>query len=83
MAELLMWPMIKDIVDQDTPLEDLEGSFTEIQEEFNQAVVEWRDRVGQDLVDIWNTRPAEDDEVEAKPGTSTSKGKGKATARPT
>ncbi|KAG9075237.1 hypothetical protein FRC06_010210, partial [Ceratobasidium sp. 370] len=81
MAELITWPMIKDIVDQDTPIEDLEGRFIEIREEFNQAVVEWRDRVGQDLVDIWNTGRAEDDEVEAKPGPSTNKGKGKATAR--
>ncbi|CAE6512119.1 unnamed protein product, partial [Rhizoctonia solani] len=43
MAELLTWPMIKRLVDTDTSSEDLETNFEEIRDEFDQAVVEWRE----------------------------------------
>ncbi|KAG9088913.1 hypothetical protein FRC07_012449, partial [Ceratobasidium sp. 392] len=79
-AEYLTWPMIKGIIENDTPPEDAETSFNVIQEEFKQAVVEWRDKIEQVLVDIWNAGRAEDDEDETKPEQSTSKGKGKAKA---
>ncbi|KAG9124752.1 hypothetical protein FRC07_010376, partial [Ceratobasidium sp. 392] len=81
MTELLAWPMTKTIVDTDTPPEDAETSFSEIQEEFKQAVVEWRSRIEQDLVDIWNAGRDEDRVDETKPGPSTSKGQGKGKAR--
>ncbi|KAG9075039.1 hypothetical protein FS749_013334 [Ceratobasidium sp. UAMH 11750] len=81
MAELLTWPIIKNIIDQDTLPEDAEASFEGIREEFNLAVVEWRDKIEQDLIEIWNAGRAEDGEDEAEPGPSTSKGKGKAVVR--
>ncbi|EUC55285.1 hypothetical protein RSOL_107910 [Rhizoctonia solani AG-3 Rhs1AP] len=70
MAELLTWPMIKRLVDTDTSSEDLETNFEEIRDEFDQAVVEWREKIERDLVEIWN---ANQDEVEDKPEPSTSR----------
>ncbi|KAG8792335.1 hypothetical protein FRC12_006405 [Ceratobasidium sp. 428] len=85
MSELLTWPMIKNIVEDDTLADAAEIGFNGIREEFNQAVVEWRNKIEQDLIDIWNAgRPGdlknEDREDEAKPGPSTKKGKGKLVA---
>ncbi|KAF8691001.1 hypothetical protein RHS03_08885, partial [Rhizoctonia solani] len=78
-SELLTWPMIKDIVDGDVPLEEVETRFNNIRHEFDRAVVEWRDNIERDLVTIWNTGREDDDDTE----TSTSKGKekGKSDAR--
>ncbi|KDN35993.1 hypothetical protein RSAG8_11144, partial [Rhizoctonia solani AG-8 WAC10335] len=78
MVEFLTWPMIKRLVDDDVPLEDLETRFEEIRDEFDRAVVEWRGKIEGDLVEIWNTNRDEDD---AKPEPSTSIGKGKQTVR--
>ncbi|CAE6512125.1 unnamed protein product [Rhizoctonia solani] len=69
MVELLTWPMIKRLVDTGTPPEDVETSFEEIRDEFDQAVVEWREKIERDLVEIWN---ANQDEVEDKSESSTS-----------
>ncbi|ELU42212.1 hypothetical protein AG1IA_03759 [Rhizoctonia solani AG-1 IA] len=78
-SELLTWPMIKDIVDGDVPLEEVETRFNNIRDEFDRAVVEWRDNIERDLVTIWNTGREDEDDTE----TSTSKGKekGKSDAR--
>ncbi|KAG8725328.1 hypothetical protein FRC09_002210 [Ceratobasidium sp. 395] len=79
-AELVTWPMIKSIVDHDglSP-EDAEAQLAEVSEEVDAAVVEWRDKIEQDLVKIWNAGE-EDNE---KPSPSKGKGKGKATTRAT
>ncbi|KAG9118263.1 hypothetical protein FRC07_007307 [Ceratobasidium sp. 392] len=79
-AELLTWPIIEDVIETDTQPEEVEASFNEIRDEFDQAVIEWREKVEQDLVDIWNAGRTEDHEDETKPGPSTSKGKGKGKA---
>ncbi|KAG9120252.1 hypothetical protein FRC07_004329 [Ceratobasidium sp. 392] len=60
-AEILTWPMIEDIIKNDTSLEESETSFNAIREEFNLAVVEWRDRVEQELINIWNSGRAEEE----------------------
>ncbi|CAE7194981.1 unnamed protein product [Rhizoctonia solani] len=67
MAEFLTWPMIKRLVDNDMSLEDVETRFEEIRDEFDAAVVEWRDKVERDLVEIWN---ADWDAEEGNPSTS-------------
>ncbi|KAG8792356.1 hypothetical protein FRC12_006282 [Ceratobasidium sp. 428] len=81
MAELLAWPIIERIVENDTSPEDAETGFIETREEFDAAVVDWRTKVEQDLVDIWGAGRTEDDGTEAKSESSTGKGKGKAAAR--
>ncbi|CAE6422560.1 unnamed protein product [Rhizoctonia solani] len=76
MTELLTWPMIKNIVDDDTSPEDAETRFGEVRAEFDQAVVEWREKIEQDLVEIWHAGRDEDREDQVE--SSTRKGKGKA-----
>ncbi|QRV72015.1 hypothetical protein RhiJN_00029 [Ceratobasidium sp. AG-Ba] len=78
-AEFVTWPMIQVIVDDDylSP-EDAEVRLAEARHEIDQAVIEWRDNIEQDLVNIWNAR-----EGEVEVGSSPSKGKrrGKSTTR--
>ncbi|KAG8792331.1 hypothetical protein FRC12_006401 [Ceratobasidium sp. 428] len=81
MAELLAWPIIERIVEDDTSPEDAETSFIETREDFDAAVVDWRTKVEQDLVDIWGAGRTEDDGTEAKSESSTGKGKEKPAAR--
>ncbi|KAG8792333.1 hypothetical protein FRC12_006403 [Ceratobasidium sp. 428] len=80
MIEILTWPMIDCLVEDDTSPEDVETKFNQIREVFDQAVIEWRGGVERDLVDIWNAGFIEhgEDEVKARPST---KGKDKAVAR--
>ncbi|EUC62643.1 hypothetical protein RSOL_424590 [Rhizoctonia solani AG-3 Rhs1AP] len=75
--ELLTWPMIKDIVDDDTSLAQVETRFNEIRDEFDQRVLEWRDKIERDLVAIWNG--GREDEIKLE-STSNGKGKGKGKA---
>ncbi|QRV86990.1 hypothetical protein RhiJN_15008 [Ceratobasidium sp. AG-Ba] len=72
--ELLSWPMIKDIIEEDTSPEEAESKLTAIREDVARAVVEWRNKLEQDLVDIWNTGRIEGKEGEE---ASDAKGKGK------
>ncbi|KAG8792366.1 hypothetical protein FRC12_006292 [Ceratobasidium sp. 428] len=81
MAEFLAWPMVKSIVENDTSADDAERSFNDIREEFSRAVVEWRDKIEQDLIDKWNAGQPEDHGDEMKSEPSVKKGKGKAVAR--
>ncbi|KAG8717802.1 hypothetical protein FRC09_013636 [Ceratobasidium sp. 395] len=83
MAEILTWAMIKDTIEIDIPLQDLDRRFTKIRERFDQAVIEWRNKVEQDLIDIWwqgqdKNKIKEDDVEPPKP-----KGKSKAVERAT
>ncbi|KAG9084849.1 hypothetical protein FRC07_013536, partial [Ceratobasidium sp. 392] len=64
--ELFRWPMIKRIVKADTSPEEARVKLEEIQDEFDQAVAEWRENVEQDLIEIWNT------EEEPKPKRASS-----------
>ncbi|CUA73015.1 DNA mismatch repair protein MutS [Carboxydothermus hydrogenoformans Z-2901] [Rhizoctonia solani] len=77
MAEFLTWPMIERLVGEETLLEDVETNFEAIRDEFDQAVVEWRENVERDLVEIWN---ADRNEQGAEREPSSSKGKGKQVA---
>ncbi|CAE6540988.1 unnamed protein product [Rhizoctonia solani] len=77
MAEFLTWPMIERLVGEETLLEDVETNFEAIRDEFDQAVVEWRENVERDLVEIWN---ADRNEQGAEGEPSSSKGKGKQVA---
>ncbi|KAG8727529.1 hypothetical protein FRC11_012975, partial [Ceratobasidium sp. 423] len=79
--ELIAWPMIKSIVDNDMSPEEAETKFNEIRDEFDRAVVEWRDKIEQELVAIWNANREEEVKTEAPAGKG--KGKARAVARPT
>ncbi|KAH7325416.1 hypothetical protein B0J17DRAFT_632894 [Rhizoctonia solani] len=81
MSEFLTWSMIKNIVDDETPLEDVQTRFKEIRGGFDQAVVEWRDKIERDLIEVWHAGQDGDEEVESK--VSKRKGKGKAIAQTT
>ncbi|QRV72013.1 hypothetical protein RhiJN_00027 [Ceratobasidium sp. AG-Ba] len=70
--ELLSWPMIKDIIEEDTSPEAAEIRLTAIRDDVARAVVEWRNKLEQDLVDIWNTGRIEEGEE-----APDAKGKGK------
>ncbi|CAE6444505.1 unnamed protein product [Rhizoctonia solani] len=78
-AEIITWPTIKDIIDNETSLEDVETQFGTIKDDFDRKVVEWRDKIEQDLLEIWNDHQKDED------GTQPSTGKGKRTvaSRPT
>ncbi|QRV86992.1 hypothetical protein RhiJN_15010 [Ceratobasidium sp. AG-Ba] len=76
--ELLSWPMIKDIIEEDTSPEQAESKLTAIRDDVARAVVEWRNKLEQDLVDIWNAGQTEGGEGDE---ASDVKGKGKAVAR--
>ncbi|CAE6433663.1 unnamed protein product [Rhizoctonia solani] len=84
--ELLAWPMIKNMIDDDISTEEVETRFSEIRGEFDRAVVEWRDRIEQDLVTVWNA--GREDEIAPEStnkngGKGKGKGKGKAVVRTT
>ncbi|KAJ1300874.1 hypothetical protein OPQ81_002512 [Rhizoctonia solani] len=78
MNEFLTWPMIRNIVEEDMSPEDAEAQFMEIRDEFDQAVVEWREKIEQDLIQIWNAGGKDDGEDKARSKSSTRKGKGRA-----
>ncbi|QRW01069.1 hypothetical protein RhiLY_00066 [Ceratobasidium sp. AG-Ba] len=81
-AELLGWPMIKNIVEEDSSPEDAEAKFAAIRDDVDRAIVEWRNKVEQGLVDIWNAQQdTRDDEKNLH--ASKGKGKGKAATRTT
>ncbi|CAE6471514.1 unnamed protein product [Rhizoctonia solani] len=82
--ELLTWPMIKDIVDDDTSLEQVETRFSKIRDEFDRGVLEWRDKIERDLVAIWTDGREDETKLEStSKGKGKGKGKGKAVARTT
>ncbi|CCO38126.1 hypothetical protein BN14_12291 [Rhizoctonia solani AG-1 IB] len=72
-CEILTWPIIKSIVDENISPEEVEQKFNEVKDQFEQEVGEWRDRIEQELVDIWN----------ADHKTSGNRGKGKGKGRTT
>ncbi|KAG8787925.1 hypothetical protein FRC12_015105 [Ceratobasidium sp. 428] len=74
--ELLRWPMLKRILRNDMSTEEARIKLEEIWDEIEQAIVEWRENVEQDLIEIWNA-----EEAEAEPALSTSKVDGKGTGR--
>ncbi|QRV86994.1 hypothetical protein RhiJN_15012 [Ceratobasidium sp. AG-Ba] len=78
-AEFVTWPMIQAIVDDDhlSP-EDAEARFAEARDGIDQAVIEWWDKIEEDLVDIWNAGAAE-------AGSTTTRGtrRGQGTTRTT
>jgi hypothetical protein len=84
-TELLEWSMVKRLVEKDTSADVLEESFGEVREEFDRAVVEWRDKVERDVFEIWRAGwNGDDGPLESHPGPSTGKSKppkGKATKR--
>ncbi|QRV72017.1 hypothetical protein RhiJN_00031 [Ceratobasidium sp. AG-Ba] len=53
--EFLMWPMIRTIIEEDISAEDAEARFNMIRDQVGRAVVEWRVKVEQDLVEIWKS----------------------------
>ncbi|KAG8787751.1 hypothetical protein FRC12_015311 [Ceratobasidium sp. 428] len=55
--EFLMWPMIRNIVEDDISPEDAEVRFKDIKDEVVQAITEWRDQLEQDVIEIWNSGP--------------------------
>ncbi|KAH7335033.1 hypothetical protein B0J17DRAFT_708559 [Rhizoctonia solani] len=73
--------MIKSIVEDDILPEEFEMKFNEIRDEFDRAVLEWRDKIERELVAIWNA--GRENEVKPEVSTSKGKGKGKAVARAT
>ncbi|KAG8717807.1 hypothetical protein FRC09_013641 [Ceratobasidium sp. 395] len=78
--ELLTWPMINHLIEDDTSPEDVETKFNQIRKEFDQAVIKWRREVEQDLVNIWNAACIQHGEDMIKTRSST-ESKGKAVAR--
>ncbi|KAG9121824.1 hypothetical protein FRC07_002055, partial [Ceratobasidium sp. 392] len=79
MAELLTWPIIKHLNDADVPASDFEQGFNEIRGQFDRAVVKWRNKIEQDLVDIWrrgHNEEGENDVADASPLITEVKGKG-------
>lgn len=73
-AELLTWASIQEIVEVDTSLEEVEDAFNQRRGEIDEAISDWRDRVLQDVLDIWHKAPEE----KSTAGAGGSKGKGKA-----
>ncbi|KAG8787926.1 hypothetical protein FRC12_015106 [Ceratobasidium sp. 428] len=53
--EFLMWPMIRNIVGEDISPEDAEAKFKDIKDEVVQAIREWRDKLEQDVIEMWNS----------------------------
>ncbi|KAG9121697.1 hypothetical protein FRC07_002247 [Ceratobasidium sp. 392] len=79
MAELLTWPIIEDLIDADVPAGDFDQRFGEIRGQFDRGVVEWRDKIEQDLVDIWrhgHNEEGKNDAIDALPPITKVKGKG-------
>ncbi|KAG8787752.1 hypothetical protein FRC12_015312 [Ceratobasidium sp. 428] len=72
--ELLRWPVIKRILRKDTSLEEARIKLKQVWDEIEQAIVEWREDVEQDLIEIWGAEGAE-----AEPTSSTSKATGRGT----
>ncbi|CUA72842.1 hypothetical protein RSOLAG22IIIB_10350 [Rhizoctonia solani] len=61
MAELLTWPIIKGLVIDDRPHSlGMNMRFEKIREEFDLAIVEWRQRIEHDLVEIWDADGGEE-----------------------
>lgn len=75
-AELLTWPIVKEMVENDTSVEELEEKFKERRGDIDQALSSWKEKVLRDVLDIWRKGSEE------KPSQATSggtKGKQKAT----
>ncbi|KAG8714181.1 hypothetical protein FRC09_017901 [Ceratobasidium sp. 395] len=53
--EFLMWPMIRNIIGEDISPEDVEARLKDIKDEVVQAITEWRDKLEQDVIGIWNS----------------------------
>ncbi|QRV86995.1 hypothetical protein RhiJN_15013 [Ceratobasidium sp. AG-Ba] len=62
--ELLRWPIIKGIIKDDITPEEASAKFSELSQELDQAVSEWRAEVEEDLIDIWEAG----EEAETAPG---------------
>lgn len=58
-AEILTWPMIKEIVEVDRPVEELEDVFNQSRDEIDQAISDWRAKVDQDVLETWHREPGE------------------------
>ncbi|KAG8769388.1 hypothetical protein FRC12_004994 [Ceratobasidium sp. 428] len=71
--ELLRWPIIRDIVGEDISPEDAEAKFKDIKDEVVQAITEWRDKLEQDVIEMWNSGLHDRNEVPgAAPHTTAS-----------
>lgn len=76
-VELLTWPMVKEMVEEDRSVEELEEAFTERRGEIDEALSEWRDKVLREVLEIW--RQESEEKEEAKAEAEGSKGEQKAT----
>ncbi|KAG8724209.1 hypothetical protein FRC09_020793 [Ceratobasidium sp. 395] len=72
--ELLRWSIIKRILRKDTSPEEARIKLKQVWDEIEQAIVEWREDVERDLIEIWDAEGAE-----AEPTSSTSKATGRGT----
>ncbi|KAG8724210.1 hypothetical protein FRC09_020794 [Ceratobasidium sp. 395] len=71
--EFLMWPMIRNIIEEDISPEDVEARLKDIKDEVVQAITEWRDKLEQDVIGIWSSGLHERNEVPgAAPHTTAS-----------
>lgn len=52
-SEFLTWPMIVNIVDGEIPPEDVQTRFEDIRSEFDRVVVEWKNKIERDLIEVW------------------------------
>ncbi|QRV86987.1 hypothetical protein RhiJN_15005 [Ceratobasidium sp. AG-Ba] len=53
MADILTWPMVVDLLDQELSLEEFKNEFKAMRKIFDQSVAAWRAGIEQELVDIW------------------------------
>lgn len=52
-AELLTWPAIREMVEVDRSVEEMEKAFNEDWQEISKVITGWRKKVPKDVVDIW------------------------------
>lgn len=66
-AEVLRWPLVKEMIDDNTSVEEMENVFNKRRSEVDQALSDWRSKVVQDSSDIWS-------KGSTKPGAGGSEG---------
>ncbi|KAG9094812.1 hypothetical protein FRC06_010456 [Ceratobasidium sp. 370] len=82
-AEALTWEPVKNMVEADTDIEQMNSDFSRYEEDVGLEIQKWRRVVDQDLVDIWNGPTSEvSGSPEAKVESTTSQSQENAAARP-
>ena len=71
-AELLTWPVIKDLIESDSSAKEVEKVLNQRRGDIDQALSDWRAKVVQDVLDVWFQEPEEESSI-ARAGGSRGK----------